>query len=333
MTRTYTAGVTYTLSIWLKKISGTDSQPTINLWVNGGTNQSVGTITTEWVRYSKSFTPASTISSDTFTGLNTGWNDTGAANNFTFAAWGFQVETSSSASPYYATAGSIKNRGTTLIDMTGRGNTGTLTNGPTYSSSNGGSIVFDGVNDHVSIARPINSSFSEFTAEIVFKSSISGNSGTGYLIWDHNASDGWPMWLGKTSSNEWYWFWNYGSSLGKSAILSSNSYIANTWIHIVVRAYLSNTTTISETNNFGELIVNGNTYSTSHRNNNTSGFAYPTSPLYLGRRGSSFGNGEIGGTVSNYSNMEVSIFKLYNRVLSRAEVQQNFNALRGRFSI
>ena len=93
MTRTYTAGVTYTLSIWLKKISGTDSQPTINLWVNGGTNQSVGTITTEWVRYSKSFTPASTISSDTYTGLNTGWSDTGVANNFTFAAWGFQVET------------------------------------------------------------------------------------------------------------------------------------------------------------------------------------------------------------------------------------------------
>jgi hypothetical protein len=157
MTRTYTAGVTYTLSIWLKKISGTDAQPTINLWVNGGTNQSVGTITTEWVRYSKSFTPASTISSSTFTGLNIGWSDTGVANNFTFAAWGFQVETSSSASPYYPTTGTAKNRGTTWTDLSGNGNTGTLTNGPTFNSGNGGSLSFDGSNDYATIEA--NSSF------------------------------------------------------------------------------------------------------------------------------------------------------------------------------
>ena len=39
--------------------------------------------------------------------------------------------------------------GTTWTDLSGRGNTGTLTNGPTYSSANGGSIVFDGSNDFV----------------------------------------------------------------------------------------------------------------------------------------------------------------------------------------
>ena len=39
--------------------------------------------------------------------------------------------------------------GTTWTDLSGRGNTGTLTNGPTYSSANGGSIVFDGTNDYV----------------------------------------------------------------------------------------------------------------------------------------------------------------------------------------
>jgi hypothetical protein len=39
--------------------------------------------------------------------------------------------------------------GTTWTDLTGRGNTGTLTNGPTYSSANGGSIVFDGTDDYV----------------------------------------------------------------------------------------------------------------------------------------------------------------------------------------
>ena len=37
--------------------------------------------------------------------------------------------------------------GTTWIDMSGKNHDGTLTNGPTFSSDNSGSIVFDGSND------------------------------------------------------------------------------------------------------------------------------------------------------------------------------------------
>ena len=39
--------------------------------------------------------------------------------------------------------------GTTWYDLSGNGNNGTLTNGPTFDSGNGGSIVFDGTNDYV----------------------------------------------------------------------------------------------------------------------------------------------------------------------------------------
>lgn len=42
--------------------------------------------------------------------------------------------------------GSYPETGTTWTDLSGNGNNGTLTNGPTYSS---GSIVFDGVNDFI----------------------------------------------------------------------------------------------------------------------------------------------------------------------------------------
>ena len=41
---------------------------------------------------------------------------------------------------------------TTWNDISRSGNNGTLINGPTFNSSNGGSIVFDGTNDYVNLS-------------------------------------------------------------------------------------------------------------------------------------------------------------------------------------
>jgi hypothetical protein len=46
-------------------------------------------------------------------------------------------------------ASSYSGSGTAWNDLSGNGRNGTLTNGPTYSATNGGSIVFDGSNDYV----------------------------------------------------------------------------------------------------------------------------------------------------------------------------------------
>lgn len=43
--------------------------------------------------------------------------------------------------------------------------------------------------------------------------------------------------------------------------------------------------------------------------------------------------GRAGGSSFEYSNMRVSKFSLYKKLLSATEIQQNFNALRGRFGI
>lgn len=43
------------------------------------------------------------------------------------------------------------NAGNTWTDLSGSGNNGTLTNGPTYSTTGGGSILLDGVNDYVAV--------------------------------------------------------------------------------------------------------------------------------------------------------------------------------------
>jgi uncharacterized delta-60 repeat protein len=45
---------------------------------------------------------------------------------------------------------------TTWNDISRGGNNGTLTNGPTFNSANGGSIVFDGVDDYIQIENTIN---------------------------------------------------------------------------------------------------------------------------------------------------------------------------------
>lgn len=50
--------------------------------------------------------------------------------------------------PSYSTSG------TTWYDLSPTGNNATLTNGPTYSSSENGSIVFDGTNDYAVFTRP-----------------------------------------------------------------------------------------------------------------------------------------------------------------------------------
>ena len=47
--------------------------------------------------------------------------------------------------------GSYPGTGTTWTDLSGNGNNGTLVNGVGYNSANGGSLVFDGVNDYMII--------------------------------------------------------------------------------------------------------------------------------------------------------------------------------------
>ena len=66
---------------------------------------------------------------------------------------------------------SYPNTGTTWTDLAGS-NDGTLTNGPTFDTTNGGSIVFDGTNDRIAIpiaSLPAPNNSANFTYEAVVK--------------------------------------------------------------------------------------------------------------------------------------------------------------------
>ena len=63
-------------------------------------------------------------------------------------------------------AASYPGSGTTWTDLSGNSRNGTLTNGPTYSSADGGSIVFDGTNDFVQCSGSLTVTAATFVAWI-----------------------------------------------------------------------------------------------------------------------------------------------------------------------
>ena len=89
--------------------------------------------------------------------------------------------------------------GTTWTDLTANKNNGTLTNGPTFDSANGGSIVFDGSDDRVDCASPSElNNISEITMIVWIKRGTVGYypkiisrghaKGTDFLIGNSNDS-------------------------------------------------------------------------------------------------------------------------------------------------
>lgn len=193
--------------------------------------------------------------------------------------------------------------GTTWRDLSGNGNTSTLTNGPTYNSSNGGSIVFDGVNDYV--ATPYNVSLTDFTACAWFR-----QIGTliGYQrIMDKSYING--FWIGRNASTPNSW----GGGVRESSP-PYGRYITLTdgqWHYIVSRRQGTTHTILGDgiTNT-----VSGTVSST----------AFNTSALWLG--------------VENppgvtYFTGNIAQAQIYNRALTDSEILQNFNATRARFGI
>jgi len=201
--------------------------------------------------------------------------------------------------------------GTTWSDLMG-GNDGTLTNGPTYDSGNGGSIVFDGVNDYVE-AGPIQPA--QFTLSCWFKSTgpPSNNDSTGGVLM---VSD--PQYV----SNALPWFIAH-SYLDQKIVLiiesntgtistASNS-ASNDQVHFVSATYDGTVASIYLNGQFViSALASNPTYNTSGNTN-----------VQIGRWGFSSYQRSLNGNIYNAS--------IYNRALSAAEITQNYNALKNRF--
>jgi hypothetical protein len=203
-----------------------------------------------------------------------------------------------------------------LADFSGRNNFGTAENSPTYSSANGGSLVFDGSNEYIDCGN-IGNIGNTYTIECFFNSSavvsyrnvydmnyttysgISGNVGPRFEQFSNNTAN-W-IWSGVTNANDPYNF---------TTPFSLNS---NTWYYT---AFTMNNGTVN-------TYVNGTIQNANISSPN--GYVTTFGSVNLGRGFVLAGNRYFSGKISN--------FKIYNRALTAAEISQNFNALRGRFGI
>ena len=201
--------------------------------------------------------------------------------------------------------------GTTWNDLTTTQNHGTLTNGPTFDSGNGGSIVFDGANDYSKNTGSSDYDLTEGTVECWAKvhSSTTNFFGVG-SIFTQSPYKGFGI-HSAANSTKFSLLITYNAVGTINYMDADNNYVIDQWYHLVG--------TVGATR--ADFYIDGvrNEYLTY-----TTAIAPSSQPITIGRFYSNY-NGF-------YAPCNIASVKFYNRALTEDEVLQNYNATKGRFS-
>jgi len=198
--------------------------------------------------------------------------------------------------------------GTTWTDLSGRGNNGTLTGGPTYSSANVGSIVFDGVDDYVALTG--STTVSQATFSVWLRRNGSQNAYAGILFTRGGSSANVSGLDFNSTNNTLGYHWNdiAGSYQFNSGLIPPDG----AWSMCVV-VVTSTAATFYLCQSSG---ITTATNTLAHASTTLDG-------LKLGWDGAPF----------RYMNGNISQASIYNRALTAAEVSQNYNALKSRYGL
>jgi hypothetical protein len=202
--------------------------------------------------------------------------------------------------------------GSTWYDLSGNGNNGTLTNGPTFSSANAGALVFDGSNDYVDIGGATN-----------FFPSGSQTHNLSISLWVKLPTTSTNIFFGQQNTSNQrlyistyggYWDMGWGQyAWGTNGATGTFVASSTDWTHLTLRVlngiatlYVNSIESISKTDTTVDLQG-----------------ILPVGAYYLYN---SFDN--------QYSlPNSIAQTSIYNRALSANEVQQNYNATKGRFGL
>ena len=202
--------------------------------------------------------------------------------------------------------------GTTWTDLSGRGNNGTLTLGPTYSNANGGSLVFDGVDDYVLV--PSNASIpytsSARTVNIWFyTNSATWAKDVNTLFFYGTGTNGQAFGIDMDVYPQMEVF-TWGG-VGRDLTFNT-TYSQVGWKNICVTYNGSTTILIYENGVFTQTLT-----LTASCNTLSSG-------VYIGAINPSV-------LAGGYYNGNIPQVSIYNRALTAAEIRQNYNALKSRY--
>lgn len=196
--------------------------------------------------------------------------------------------------------------GTTWTDLSSTGANGTLTNGPTFDSANGGSVVFDGTDDYVQVNQTLSTPFS--ICSFVKYSAPTKSLNTLINTNPHQVID---ISLNRLSGGELYVFIGNGSTwLGVPSIsLGSNTMLIDQIYQVA----------FTSTGSGSVLYLNSVQVATTSHSPSGWGSSY-----YLGR---------IGVATGEYLRGAIYNTTIYNKSLTADEIRQNFNATRHRFGV
>ena len=200
---------------------------------------------------------------------------------------------------------SYPRNGTTWYDNSISGINGTLLNGPTYSNN---AIITDGSNDYIQIFQSGDLTTESWTFRFVAKqTSYDGNRRTFFGL-SNNGDYAYRVFNWQIWSNGTY---DYVSFIGNGTSYNSTSYTS-----------VSSSTTLKDycvtiTPSLVIYYENG----VSVRTITSTTMRYTFNRIWLGTRGNQYLNGEF------------YLLSAYNRELSLSEIQQNYNAQKGRFGL
>jgi hypothetical protein len=215
--------------------------------------------------------------------------------------------------------------GTTWNDLSRGGNNGTLTNGPTFNSANGGSIVFDGVNDYANINNTLLSTLSNdnsLTVSIFVNIneptlSIRGGLLCNQRFQSESDAGGFGLVIIEGGLIGVNLTKNIGGVQNSYEVLASFAMNRQQFAYYTFTYNSSTKTVVTYKNGIQQVTTTNANYGWTKNTTNRSTF---------------MGINTQGGWGGRY-NMNISQLQIYNRALSPSEILQNYNATKTRYGL